>query len=97
MAVRISNSDPERTPLAGQRLQIRLYDLLGHGWALAQAAGQPDGLPADLAERSLVFARTQLTEQARPGRFGPAQDPAGQASAIERLAAFLGRPVSTGG
>lgn len=34
--------------------------------------------------------------QARPGRFGPAQIVAEQAPAIERLAAFLGRPVSTG-
>ena len=37
-----------------------------------------------------------LTGQARPGRFGPAEIIAGQASAIERLAAFLGRPVSPG-
>ena len=46
--------------------------------------------------RSPAFARTQLTEQARPGRFGPAQIAAEQAPAIDRLAAFLGRPVSTG-
>jgi hypothetical protein len=63
---------------------------------LAQATGQPADLPDDLAERSLAFARTQLTEQARPGRFGPAQSVAEQAPAIERLAAFLGRPVSPG-
>jgi len=78
-----------------ERLQIRLYDLLAHGWDLAQATEQPAGLPEDLAEQSLAFARTQLTEQARPGRFGPAQIVAGQAPAIERLAAFLGRPVNT--
>jgi len=45
---------------------------------------------------SLAFARAQLTEQARPGRFGPAQIVAEQAPAIERLVAFLGRPASTG-
>ncbi len=88
---------PLGTATGAERLQIRLYDLLAHGWDLAQAIGQPDGLPDDLAEQSLVFARTQLTEQARPGRFGPAQDVAEHASAIERLVAFLGRPVSTGG
>ena len=47
--------------------------------------------------QSLALARTQLTEQARPGRFGPAQIVAEQAPANERLVAFLGRPVSTEG
>src|SRR5215471_587677 len=84
-----------RSPGA-ERLQIRLYDLLAHGWDLAQATEQPADLPDDLAEQSLAFARTQLTDQARPGRFGPAQIAAGQAPAIERLAAFLGRPVGEG-
>ena len=76
-----------------ERLQIRLYDLLAHGWDLAQATGQPARLPDDLAEQSLAFVRVQLTEQARPGRFGPAQIVSGQAPAIERLVGFLGRPV----
>lgn len=70
--------------------------LLAHGWDLAQATGQPAGLPDDLAEQSLAFVRTQLTEQARPGRFGPAQIATEQASAIERLVAFLGRPLGQG-
>jgi uncharacterized protein (TIGR03086 family) len=87
---------PLGTATGAERLQIRLYDLLAHGWDLAQATGQPAGLPDDLAEQSLAFARTQLTGQARPGRFGPAQAVAEQAPAIERLVAFLGRPVSTG-
>jgi uncharacterized protein (TIGR03086 family) len=87
---------PLGTATGAERLQIRLYDLLAHGWDVAQATGQPASLPDDLAEQSLAFARTQLTEQARPGRFGPAQIVAEQATAIERLAAFLGRPVNTG-
>ena len=87
---------PLGTATGADRLQIRLYDLLAHGWDLAQATGQPAGLPDDLAEQSLAFVRTQLTEQARPGRFGPAQIAAEQASAIERLVAFLGRPLGTG-
>jgi uncharacterized protein (TIGR03086 family) len=78
-----------------ERLQIRLYDLLAHGWDLAQATGQPVELPDDVAEQSLAFVRTHLTEQARPGRFGPAQMVADHAPAIERLVAFLGRPVNT--
>jgi uncharacterized protein (TIGR03086 family) len=87
---------PLGTATGAERLQIRLYDLLAHGWDLAQATAQPADLPEDLAEQSLAFVRTQLTEQARPGRFGPAQSVAEQAPAIERLAAFLGRPVSPG-
>ncbi len=87
---------PLGTATGAERLQIRLYDLLAHGWDLAQATEQPVDLPGDLAEQSLVFARTQLTEQARPGRFGPAQIVAERAPAIERLVAFLGRPVNTG-
>jgi uncharacterized protein (TIGR03086 family) len=87
---------PLGTATGAERLKIRLYDLLAHGWDLAQATGQPADLPDDLAEQSLAFARTQLAGQARPGRFGPAQIAAEQAPAIERLAAFLGRPVSTG-
>jgi uncharacterized protein (TIGR03086 family) len=87
---------PLGTATGAERLQIRLYDLLAHGWDLAQATEQPADLPDDLAEQSLAFARTQLTEQARPGRFGPAQIVAKQAPAIERLVAFLGRPVTTG-
>jgi uncharacterized protein (TIGR03086 family) len=88
---------PLGTATGAERLQIRLYDLLAHGWDLAQATKQPVDLPDDLAEQSLTFARTQLIEQARPGRFGPAQIVGEQAPAIERLVAFLGRPVSTGG
>ncbi len=85
---------PLGTATGAERLQMRIYDLLAHGWDLAQATGQPADLPDDLAEQSLAFARTQLTGQARPGRFGPAQIIAEQAPAIERLAAFLGRPVT---
>jgi hypothetical protein len=89
---------PYRSPLGeatgAERLQIRLYDLLAHGWDLAQATGQPAALPDDVAEQSLAFVRTQLTEHARPGRFGPAERVAEDARAIERLVAFLGRPVN---
>ncbi|MGL5808681.1 MAG: hypothetical protein ACRCYQ_01910 [Nocardioides sp.] len=46
-----------------ERLRIRLYDLLAHGWDLAQATGQPAELPDDVAEESLAFARTQLDDR----------------------------------
>lgn len=76
-----------------ERLWIRLYDLLAHGWDLAQATGQPARLPEDAAEGALAFARGQLSEPARPGRFAPPQAVPDDAPAIERLVAFLGRPL----
>lgn len=88
---------PLGSATGADRLQIRQYDLLAHGWDLAQATGQPADLPDDLAELSLAFARAQLTEEYRPGRFAPAQAVDEHTPAIGRLAAFLGRPVSTAG
>ena len=76
-----------------ERLQIRLYDLLAHGWDLAQATGVPARLPEDLAEQALAFVQVQLSPQSRTGRFAEAQPVEETAPAIDRLAAFLGRPV----
>lgn len=86
---------PLGSATGAERLQIRLYDLLAHGWDLARATGQRAELPDDVAEQSLAFACTQVSEHSRPGRFGPAQGIDERASAIERLVAFLGRPVDT--
>jgi uncharacterized protein (TIGR03086 family) len=77
------------------RLQIRLYDLLAHGWDLARATGQALDVPEDVAERSLAFALVQLVGQSRDGRFGRAQSSSEDAPAIDRLAAFLGRSMDT--
>ncbi len=85
---------PLGTATGAERLQIRMYDLLAHGWDLAQATGQPADLPEELAEQALIFVRVQLASQPRAGRFGPAQTVAGDASAIDRLVAFLGRPTN---
>jgi hypothetical protein len=84
-----TDADREGDPVgafsySAARLQIRLYDLLAPGWDLAQAIGQPAALPDDVAERSLAFVHTQLTNQACPGRFVPAQPVADEASAVER-------------
>jgi hypothetical protein len=74
-------------------LQIRLYDLLTHGWDLAEAPAIPANLPDDLTEQALAFARDQLSSQPRTGRFAEPQPIDDTGSAIERLAAFLGRQV----
>jgi hypothetical protein len=106
MAVRINSitfdpADPYRAPLVEQLGRAfdaaagLISNIRADQWS-APTTGQPADLPDDLAEESLAFARSQLTEQARPGRFGPAQIVAGPTAAIERLVAFLGRPVSTG-
>lgn len=87
---------PLGTASGAERLQIRIVDLLAHGWDLARATGQPTELPEDLAEQALTFARIQLATMPRTGRFGPAQTVADDAPAIDRLVAFLGRPVSAG-
>jgi uncharacterized protein (TIGR03086 family) len=74
-------------------LQIRLYDLLTHGWDLAQATGMPAQIPDELAEQALAFVRHQLSTPPRTGRFAEPQPLDGNAPALDRLAAFLGRSV----
>ncbi len=77
-----------------QRLKIRMYDLLAHGWDLAEALGRPAVLPEDAVEESLAFARAD-GRAVRPGGgcFGPPRPVADSAPAILRLVAFLGREV----
>ncbi|MEU0114660.1 TIGR03086 family metal-binding protein [Streptomyces bobili] len=91
----LQRSFPSRlgTATGAERLQIRLYDLLAHGWDLAQATGIPVRLPEDLAEQALAFAEVQLPSQNRTGRFAEPQPVEHTAPAVDRLAAFLGRPV----
>jgi uncharacterized protein (TIGR03086 family) len=77
-----------------ERLKIRMYDLVAHGWDLAQALGRPADLPEDAAEESLAFARADgRAVQPGGGCFGPARPVADTAPAIVRLVAFLGRDV----
>lgn len=64
------------------------------GGRLVQATGVVAELPDDLAERALGFVRSQLAGQPRGGRFADSQPIRDDAPAIERLAAFSGRPVS---
>jgi uncharacterized protein (TIGR03086 family) len=93
-ALERSYESPLGSATGAERLMIRLYDLLAHGWDLAQATSQSDRLPEDAAEAALGFARQQVSDEARPGRFAPAQVAPADASPIQKLVAFLGRPVT---
>jgi uncharacterized protein (TIGR03086 family) len=84
---------PLGSATGAERLQIRLYDLLTHGWDIMQATGIRAHIPEDLAEQALAFVRDQLSTQARTGRFAEPQSVDGAAPAIDRLAGFLGRLV----
>jgi uncharacterized protein (TIGR03086 family) len=74
---------------------IRITELLGHGWDLARATGQPADFPDDLAERALTEARNQLRNRPEGPHapFAPQAPVPDDAPAIDRLAAFLGRTV----
>jgi uncharacterized protein (TIGR03086 family) len=66
-------------------------DILVHGWDLARATGQPPALEPDLAESTLAFARQAFTGQPRAPRIGTEVAVPAEASATDRLVAFLGR------
>lgn len=83
-----------RATVAGTvALDLRITDLLVHGWDLARATRQPARLPEDLAEEELAFARGESAPDVpRTGQpFGPAQSIFDDAAAIDQLAAYLGR------
>ena len=83
-----------RGPAPGVFLvQVRIVELLGHGWDLARATAQPAEYPAGLVERALAQARQGLADRPEgPGAPFAAEVPVpAGAPAIDRLAGFLGR------
>lgn len=71
---------------------IYLVEVLGHGWDLARATDQDPTVPEPLCEAALEIARTFPAEQVRQeGVFGDEVTVGADASAFDRLAAFLGR------
>ncbi len=76
-------------------LHLRITELLVHGWDLARAIGYPPDFPEDIAEQELAFSRSKLAEvPADRSPFAPPQAAPEGASAIDRLAACLGRSVA---
>ena len=66
-------------------------DVAVHGWDLARATGQQATLDDGLAEAILAFAHQTLSDDMREPRIGPEVTVAADASATDRLVAFLGR------
>ena len=67
------------------------FELLMHGWDMAQAAG----LPLHVSDEVVAYLR-KITEPLMPsarerGSFGPEVSPADDASPLDRLAAYAGR------
>jgi uncharacterized protein (TIGR03086 family) len=68
-----------------------VLDGLVHGWDMAIATGQPYDPPADLVADADAFARQALDPLRGADTFGPAVEPAPDATPIERLVNYTGR------
>lgn len=68
-----------------------LMEFIGHGWDLATATGEPVTYSDDEAEAALAAGRAMLQPEYRGDSFGPEVQPPDDATAVERLVAFLGR------
>jgi uncharacterized protein (TIGR03086 family) len=62
-----------------------------HGWDVARACGEHRPIPDDLAGELLDLSLVMVRPPDRPGRFGPPLRPHWDASAGDRLLAYLGR------
>lgn len=76
-------------------VQHVVNELLVHSWDLARATGQPTNIEPELAEESLAIWQAWIGGLPRGGEgFGPEQPVPDDASAADRLAAYLGRSVN---
>ncbi|WP_114422357.1 TIGR03086 family metal-binding protein [Nocardioides houyundeii] len=66
-------------------------DVFMHSWDLARASGQPVTLDADACQQLVSSMRAMETAIRQSGQFGTAQPVAADASAQDRLVAFIGR------
>lgn len=74
--------------------QLRTIEALTHGWDVARGVGVAFDVDQAVAERAIAHSLA-LMERLPPDRtpFGPPQDVADDAPAVDRLAALLGRPA----
>ncbi|TNY38404.1 TIGR03086 family metal-binding protein [Thermomonospora catenispora] len=86
--------------IAGLSLAAPLVAVAGaleitvHGWDVARACGADHPIPVSLAADLLPLASILVAEEDRPGRFAPPLPPPPDATAADRLLAFLGRAPS---
>lgn len=73
---------------------INMLDTLTHAWDVSEALGNDRSMEPGVAEAVLAASRMVISDEIRPGRFGPAVDIGDDAPAHDRLAAFLGRHPS---
>lgn len=84
---------PFATLPAQVALDVAKFDLLVHGWDIAHATGQSFDPPADVVANAQATAE-MIVGGARDGdTFKDALNAPGDASPIDRLAAFCGRSV----
>ncbi|MET8147584.1 TIGR03086 family metal-binding protein [Actinoplanes sp. NPDC049668] len=76
-------------------LNLRIADVMVHGWDLARATGRHADFPEDVVEQTLAFSLAAM-RAVRSDRspFAPPQPVDDDAPALDRLAAYLGRKVS---
>ena len=77
--------------------EYTVVEMLGHGWDLAVATGQPVHVADELAEAALTIARGLGEETLRgPGMMGAPTPVDADAPAMDRFVAYLGRRPVTG-
>jgi uncharacterized protein (TIGR03086 family) len=80
---------------AGPELVAMYFvEIATHGWDLAAAIGSTDLLDEQLGEDALACAKANITSEHREvegSPLGPEVEPPAEATAWERLAAFMGR------
>ncbi|MFE3293346.1 TIGR03086 family metal-binding protein [Rhodococcus sp. NPDC059234] len=77
---------------AVQALNMRITEMLAHGWDLARASGQTPRYPDTVVEDQISFSRALLPNlPAGRGPFAPSQQVSENAPPLDRLAALLGR------
>jgi uncharacterized protein (TIGR03086 family) len=87
----LANPHIGELPVADAIARFYTPDVFMHTWDLARATGQDDGLDADTCEAMLAGLQPidQLLRDS--GQYGPRMPVADDASAVDRLMAFIGR------
>jgi uncharacterized protein (TIGR03086 family) len=71
--------------------KITLTELVVHGWDIAQATGQPFGLPEPVLHACLHHVTEFVTNAPIPGLWGPPVDVPDGAALLDQIVAITGR------